>query len=99
MTTEDEINEIGEELDIGEIETNLANNVVPKSEELGESSKRNTHFIRLRYVPAGRTTHFSFGFIPRNIIIYEEIGLIPISQTRYILNIDGAQNREEIFIL
>ena len=52
MTFEDhEINEIGEELDLGEIETNLVNNV-PKPEEFGEPSRQNTHFLRPRYVPA-----------------------------------------------
>ena len=30
MTVENEINEIGEELDLGETKTNLVNNVVPK---------------------------------------------------------------------
>ena len=29
--------------------------------------------------------------------LFEEIGLTPISQTGYILNIDGFRNREEIF--
>ena len=33
MAIEDEINEIGKELDLGEIETNLINIVVPKPEE------------------------------------------------------------------
>jgi len=47
-----EINEIGQELNINEIETNLVNNVVPKSEESGEPSRRNIHFMRPRYVPA-----------------------------------------------
>ena len=47
MTTEDDINEVGEELDLGEMETNLVNNVVPNPEEFGEPSRRNTHFIRL----------------------------------------------------
>ena len=32
MTAEDEINEIGEEIDLYEIETNLVNNVIPKPE-------------------------------------------------------------------
>ena len=49
MTIENEINEIEEELDLGEIETNLVNNVVPQPEEFREPSRRNTHFIR--YVP------------------------------------------------
>jgi len=48
MTIEDEINEIGEELNLGEIETNLVNNVVHKPEEFREPSRRNTHFIRPR---------------------------------------------------
>ena len=97
MTAEDEINEIREEVNLGEIETNLVNNVVPKPEKLGESSRRNTHFIRPRYVSAGRTTNFSFGFIPKNTATFEEVGLTPFSQTGYILNIEGARNREEIF--
>jgi len=47
MTVEDEINEIEEELEFGEIETNLVNNVVPKLKEFGETSGRNTHFLNL----------------------------------------------------
>ena len=97
MTVEDEIYEIGEELDLYESETNLVNNVVSKPEEFGEPSRRNTHFLRPRYVLAGRTANFSFGFIPRKTTTFEEIDLTPISQTGYILNIDGARNREEIF--
>ena len=62
-----------------------------------EPSGRNTNFIRPRYVPTGRTINFSFGFIPRKITTFEEIGLTPINQTGYILNIDGTRNREEIF--
>ena len=89
---EEENNEVGEE-----IENNLVNNVVPKLEEWGESSRRNNQFVRLIYVSAGRTTNFSFGFTPKKTTSYEEIGLTPISQTGYILNIDGARNREEIF--
>ena len=81
MTVEDEINEIGEELDLGEIETNLVNNVVHKPEEFDESSRRNTHFIRPTYVPTGCATNFSFGFIPRKTTTFEEIDLILISQT------------------
>ena len=63
MTIEDEINEIREELDLDEIETNMVNNVIHKPQEFGEPSRRNTHFIRLTYVPTGHTTNFSFGFI------------------------------------
>jgi len=97
MIAENEINEIEEEIDLHETETNLVNNVVSKTKEFGEPSRRNTHFLRPRYVPAGRTNNFSFGFVPRKTITYEEIGLTPISQTGYILNTDGARNREEIF--
>ena len=67
MTTENEINEIGEEINLYETETNLINNVVPKPEELGEPSRRNTHFLRPMYVPVGHLTNFSFGFIPTKI--------------------------------
>ena len=52
MTVEDEINEIREEIDLYKIETNLVKNIVPKSEEFGEPSRRNTHFLRPRYIPA-----------------------------------------------
>lgn len=50
MVFDDENNEIGEELDICEIKTNLVNNVVLKPGEFGEPHIRNTHFIRPRYV-------------------------------------------------
>ena len=79
MVVENEINEIGEEIDLHKIETNLVNNIVPKSEEFGERSRRNTHFLRPRYVLAGRTSNFFFGFISRKTTTYKEIGLTPIS--------------------
>ena len=97
MTTKNEINEIWEEIDLYETEINLVKNVVPKPEEFSEPSRRNTHFLRPRYVPAGRTSNFSFEFIPRKTTTYEEISLTSISQSGYILNIDGTRNREEIF--
>ena len=97
MSTENEINEIEEEIDMYETKTNLVNNVVPKPEEFGEPSRRNIHFMRPRYIPIGRTINFSFGFIPRKTTNYEEIDLAPISQTGYILNIDETHDREEIF--
>ena len=90
---EDKIKEIGAELELNEIETNLVNNVVSKPEQFGEPSRRNTHFIRPRYIPAIQTTNFSFGFILRKTTTFEEVGLAPISQTGYILNIDRAHNR------
>ena len=43
MVFDEEINEIGEELHIDEIETNLVSNIIPKPEEFDESSRRNTH--------------------------------------------------------
>ena len=78
MAIEDAINEIGEEMDLYETETNLVKNDVPKPEEFGEPSRRNTHFLRPRYVQVGRTSNFFFGFIPRKTTTYEEIGLTPI---------------------
>jgi len=81
MAIEDEINEIGEGFDLGEIETDLVNNVVPKPEEFSEPSRRNTHFIRPMYVSPGHTTNFSLGFIPRKTTTFEKVGLTPISQT------------------
>ena len=79
MTIDDETNEIGEELDLVEMETDLVNNVVPKPEEFGEPSRQNTHFLRPRYVPVRRINNFSFGFISRKTMTYEEICLTPIS--------------------
>ena len=81
---EEENNEVGEEVDI-----NLVKNV-PKPDKWGESSRGNTRFLKPRYIPAGRTTNISFGFIPRKTTAYEEISLTPISQTGYIFNIDRA---------
>jgi len=81
MIVEDEINKIGEELNLREIQIKLINNVVLKPKELGKPSRRNTHFIRLSYVPARHTANFSFGLISRKTATFEEIGLIPISQT------------------
>jgi len=72
-------NEVGEELNIGKIESNLVNNVVPKLEEWGESSRRNTQFLRPGYVSVGRTTNFSLGFMPRKTTSYKEISFTPIS--------------------
>ena len=80
MTVEDEINEIGEEIDLYETQISLVN-VVLKPEEFDEPSRRKMHFLRPRYVPAGRTTNFSFRFIPRKTTTFEEIGLSPSSQT------------------
>ena len=97
ITVEDDINEIREELDSGEIETNLVNNVIPKPEKFGEPFRKNTYFIRPRYVPAGVQPIFSLWFILRKTTTFEEVGLTPISQMAYILNTDGARNWEEIF--
>jgi len=94
---DEENNDVVEELNIVEIESNSVNNVVPKPEEWGELSRRNTQLLRPRYVSAGRPSNFSFGFTPRKTASYEEISLTPISQIAYIINIDGARNREEIF--
>jgi len=85
---EEENNEVGEELNIDG--TNLVNNVIPKPEEWGKSSRRNTQFLRPRYISAEKTTNLSFGFTPRKTTSYEEIRFTPISQTSYILNIDRA---------
>ena len=81
MVFDFKINEIGEELNVEEIETNIINNVVLKLEAFGEPSRRNTHFMRPRCILVGCTTNFSFGFIPRKTTTFEEIGLTLISQT------------------
>ena len=94
MTAEDEINKIGEEIDLYETEANLVNNIVPKPKEFGEPSYRNTHFLRPRYILPRRTINFSFGFVLRKTTTFEEIDLSSISQTEYIVIIDGAHNRE-----
>jgi len=63
-----ENNEIEEELNIDEIESSLVNDIIPKLEVLGESYRRNTHFMRFRYVLARHGTKFSFEFIPSHIL-------------------------------
>ena len=40
MVFDDETNEIGEELNVDQIESNLVNNVVLKPEEFGEPQKK-----------------------------------------------------------
>jgi len=40
------------------MEFNLVNNVAPKPKEWGESSRRNTQFLRSRYVLAEKITNF-----------------------------------------
>ena len=97
LVVESEINEISEELNIDEFESNLINHVIPTPNKLGESSGRNTHFMRPMYVPARQTTKFFFGFILKKTSSFKQISLSPISQVSYNLNIDGAHNREEIF--
>ena len=67
MTFNDEINEIGEEFNVDELESNLVKNVVLKVEEFGQPSRRNIHFMRPRYVLPGRTTNFFLGFILKEI--------------------------------
>ena len=74
------MNEIRREFNINEFDSNLVNNIISKHEEFDESSKRNVHFIRPRYVVAEITTEFSFAFIPRETTSFEEISLTPISQ-------------------
>ena len=62
-----------------------------ENNEVGEEIETN---LVNNVISAGRTTNFSFGFTPRKTTSYEEIGLTPISQIGYILNIDGARNRK-----
>ena len=75
MIVEDKIKKIGEEIDLYETETNLVKNGIPKHEEFGEPSRRNTHFLKPRYVPAGHTSNFSFGFIPRKTMTLKKLTL------------------------
>ena len=56
MVANDEINNIGEELNIHTVEYNLVNNVILKLEEFDELSTRKTHLMRPKYVLAGRST-------------------------------------------
>ena len=52
MLFDDDIDGIGEELNISDLKTNLANNVIPKSKEISKLSRRNTHFRRSKCVLA-----------------------------------------------
>jgi len=90
VVVEREINKISEEFNIDEIESHLINNVISKPKEFSESFRRNTYFMKSRYVLAGQTTNFSFRFIPRKITSFKKISLTLVSHTAYILNINGA---------
>ena len=95
---ENEINEIGKELNVNKSDVNLVNNVIPKHRKFDESFRRNTHFIRPKYVQSRRITNFSIGFIPKKTTSFEDISHTPpqINQTCYALNIDCVRYREEI---
>ena len=58
---ETEINEIDEEHNFDEIESNPLNNVILKPKELGESSSRNTNFMRLGIFQQGVQLTFPLG--------------------------------------
>ena len=60
MVFDDKMNEIEEGFKTNEIESNLVNNVVPEPKEFGEPSRKNTHFMRPRYIPVGCRTNFFF---------------------------------------
>jgi len=79
MVFDDEINKIGEKLNIGEIETWLVNNLIPMPEEFGRPSRGNTHFMRPKHFSIGCTINFFCGFISRKTTTFEEIYLTPIS--------------------
>ena len=70
---ESEINKIGEVLNIDELESNLIDNVTLKPNEFGESCRRNTHFMRPKYIAAGRTINFYVGFILKRTTFVKEI--------------------------
>jgi len=80
---DEENNEIGEELNIDKIKSNLVNNVVPKLEEFGKSSRRNSNLMRPRYVLRRCTTNFSFGFIPRKTTSYKKLALSQLANRLY----------------
>ena len=69
------INKIEEEIDLYETETNLVKNVIPKPKEFDEPSRRNTHFLRPRYVLAGRTSNFCFGLSQENRPLMKKLAL------------------------
>jgi len=50
LMAESEIIKIGEGFNVEEFESNLVNNVIPKPKEFDEASRRNTHFMRPRYI-------------------------------------------------
>ena len=53
MVSESETYEIGKELNDENFESSLVNIVIPKPKEFVELSKRNTNFLRPRYVSVG----------------------------------------------
>jgi len=51
LVAESENNKIDEECNINKLDSNLVNNPIPNSREHGESSRRNTKFMRPKYIP------------------------------------------------
>lgn len=95
MVLDEESNEVGEKIEDEPLEINLVNNMIPKPERFGVSSGTNHNYMKTKTI-SSRTNSFGFKFI-QTPNVREEVTLQPISQTSFILNLDGMKNREEIF--
>ena len=65
MASKNEINEIGVEVNVDKFDSYLVNNSIPKHDGLGETSRRNAHFMKPKYILASEAINFLGGvFIP-----------------------------------
>ena len=69
MMAEIEINKTSEKLNTDDFKSNVVNYVISRIETFHETSRRNTHFIRPRYVSVRRVTRF----ISNKATFFEEI--------------------------
>ena len=86
-----ETNEVGKELNMDEIDSNLVNNVIPKHEEFGESSIR----MRPGYIPMWCATTFPLGSSQGKPHALKKLALP--QTTKHASNSNGAHDRAEIF--
>jgi len=82
LVVESEINETGEELNIGEFESNLVNNVILKPKMFCESFWRNAHFMRARYILQDEQWTLSWGTSQSKPYLLKRLALSQLVWTR-----------------
>ena len=75
----------------------MVNSIIPKLKEFNNSFRRNTHFVRHRYIPAGWTSNFLLGLSQKELYLLKKLVLHQLAKRVDIRNIDGACNKEKYF--